>query len=333
MSHKVCLIRGDGTGPELVAAVETVLAAAKVDIDWIELEAGLKAVEAGKALVPEETTDRLREVGVGLKAPMTTPIGQGYVSPNVTLRKKLELFACVRPVRSLPGVPTPFHDLDMVIFRENTEDLYAQIEYMATEHVAHSVKLISDAGCERIIRAAFEYARRHKRRNVVGVHKANIMKIADGMFLRIFKKIAEEYPDIESWDNIVDNQCMQLVTKWKLYSVLVTLNLYGDIVSDLAAGMMGGLGVAPGANYGEKCALFEAVHGSAPKYTGMNKVNPTALLLSACLMLDHLGETKARQDVEGALEATLGEGVKTYDLGGSATTSGFAEAVASHLKA
>ncbi len=332
MAHKVCLIRGDGTGPELVSAVETVFRAANVAIDWVEVEAGLACVEAGKPIVPDETIEKIREVGIGLKAPMTTPIGKGSVSPNVTLRKRLDLYACVRPVFSLPGVETPFKNLDIVIFRENTEDLYAQIEYMATETVAHSVKVISESGCEKIIRAAFEYARKNGRKKVVGVHKANIMKVADGLFLRTFKRISEEYPDIESWDNIVDNQCMQLVTKWSIYDVLVTLNLYGDIVSDLAAGMMGGLGVAPGANFGTNCAVFEAVHGSAPKYTGMNKVNPTALLLSGTLMLDHLGETKARADIEGALKATLMKGVKTYDLGGSATTSGFAEAICSELK-
>lgn len=332
MAHQVCLIRGDGVGPELVAAVETVFEAAKVSVDWIEVEAGLKCVEAGKPIVPEETIAKIKEIGVGLKAPMTTPIGKGSVSPNVTLRKKLDLYACVRPVKQLPGVPTPFDGLDIVIFRENTEDLYAQIEYMATEHVAHSVKIISDFGSERICRAAFEYARKNGRKRVVGVHKANIMKIADGLFLNVFKKVATEYPEIESWDNIVDNQCMQLVTKWKLYDVLVMPNLYGDIVSDLAAGMMGGLGVAPGANYGVGCALFEAVHGSAPKYTGMNKVNPTALLLSATLMLEHLGEPDARRDIEGALEETLKKGVKTYDLGGDATTSGFADAIASELR-
>ncbi len=332
MAHQVCLIRGDGVGPELVAAVETVFKAANVSVDWIEVEAGLKCVEAGKPIVPDETIAKIKEVGVGLKAPMTTPIGKGSVSPNVTLRKKLDLYACVRPVKQLPGVPTPFEGLDIVIFRENTEDLYAQIEYMATEHVAHSVKIISDFGSERICRAAFEYARKNGRKRVVGVHKANIMKIADGLFLNVFKRVAAEYPEIESWDNIVDNQCMQLVTKWNLYDVLVMPNLYGDIVSDLAAGMMGGLGVAPGANYGIGCALFEAVHGSAPKYTGMNKVNPTALLLSATLMLEHLGELDARRDVEGALEETLKKGIKTYDLGGDATTSGFADAIASELR-
>ncbi len=333
MAHKVCLIRGDGTGPELVSAVEHIFKAAQVDIDWIEVEAGLKCVEAGKPIVPEATIEKIKEIGVGLKAPMTTPIGKGSVSPNVTLRKKLDLYACVRPIRSLPGVKTPFDGLDMVIFRENTEDLYAQIEYMCTETVAQSVKMISVAGSKRIARAAFEYAKKHGRKKVTAVHKANIMKIADGLFLRCCQEVAQEYPDIEFGDNIVDNQCMQLVMRWKNYDILVLPNLYGDIISDLSAGMMGGLGVAPGANYGTKCALFEAVHGSAPKYTGMNKVNPTALLLSGTLMLDHLGEFQARKEIEGALESTLSKGIKTYDLGGDATTSGFAEAVASELKA
>lgn len=332
MARKVCLIRGDGTGPELVAAVETIFRAAGIDIDWVEVEAGLKCVEAGKPIVPDETIAKIKEFGVGLKAPMTTPIGKGSVSPNVTLRKKLDLYACVRPVRSLPGVKTPFDELDIVIFRENTEDLYAQIEYMTTPTVALAKKVISVAASKRIAKAAMEYARKHKRKKVTCVHKANIMKIADGLFLNTCREVAKEYPDIEFGDNIVDNQCMQLVTRWKIYDVLVLPNLYGDIVSDLAAGMMGGLGVAPGANYGTNCALFEAVHGSAPKYTGMNKVNPTALLLSATLMLDHLDMPEKRTAIEGALEATLARGVKTYDLGGDATTSGFAEAVASELK-
>lgn len=333
MAHKVALIRGDGTGPELVAAVERIIKTANVDIEWVDVEAGLKCVEAGKPIVPDETIEKIKELGVGLKGPMTTPIGKGSVSPNVTLRKKLDLYACVRPVRSLPGVPTPFTDLNMVIFRENTEDLYAQIEYMATPTVAESVKVISEFGSERIIRAAFEYAVKNNRKSLVCVHKANIMKVADGLFLRTFNRIKEEYPQIEAWDNIVDNQCMQLVTRWKQYDMLVTLNLYGDIVSDLSAGMMGGLGVAPGANYGTSCALFEAVHGSAPKYTGLNKVNPTALLLSALMMLDHLGEGGASKNIEGALLTTLSKGTKTYDLGGSATLSGFADAICSELKA
>ena len=332
MAHQVALIRGDGIGPELVQAVETVFDAAQVNIDWIEVEAGLKCVEAGKPIVPEETIGKIKELGIGLKAPMTTPIGKGSVSPNVTLRKKLDLYACVRPVYSMPGVPTPFNGLDVVIFRENTEDLYAQIEYMATPTVAHTVKLISEKGSERIIRAAFEFARKNGRKKVTCVHKANIMKIGDGLFLRTFNRIKEEYPEIESWDNIVDAQCMQLVTRWKQFDVLVMPNLYGDIVSDLCAGMMGGLGVAPGANYGTKAALFEAVHGSAPKYAGMNKANPTALLLSATLMLDHLGEHDARTKIEAALRTTIESGVKTYDLGGTATTSEYAQAIAAALK-
>jgi isocitrate dehydrogenase (NAD+) len=332
MAHKVALVRGDGTGPELVAAVEKIINTAKVNIDWVDVEAGLKCVEAGKPIVPEETIAKIKELGIGLKGPMTTPIGKGSVSPNVTLRKKLDLFACVRPVKSLPGVETPFKNLDIVIFRENTEDLYAQIEYMVTPTVAQSVKLISEFGCERIIRSAFEYAVKNGRKKVVAVHKANIMKVADGLFLKTFNRIKEEYPQIEAWDNIVDNQCMQLVTRWSQYDVLVTLNLYGDIVSDLAAGMMGGLGVAPGANYGEGCALFEAVHGSAPKYTGLNKVNPTALLLSATMMLEHLNEHDAKANIEGALLATLDKGVKTYDIGGSASLSDFTDAICSELR-
>lgn len=332
MSHKACIIRGDGIGPEISDAVEKIIAAAGVDIEWIPLDAGLKCVEAGEPIVPERTIEKIREVGVALKAPMTTPVGKGSVSPNVTLRKKLDLYACVRPAKSLPGVPTPFEGLDLVIFRENTEDLYAQIEYMQTDNVAMSTKYISRQATERIARAAFEFARKNNRRAVTCVHKANIMKIADGLFLRTFQEVAKEYPDIETWDVIVDALCMQLVTKWRMFDVLVLPNLYGDIVSDLCAGMMGGLGVAPGANYGEKYAVFEAVHGSAPKYAGLDKVNPMALLFSATMMLRHLGEAKVAKDIESAAERALIKGVKTYDLHGSAKTSEFADAVASELK-
>lgn len=330
--HDVCIIRGDGIGPEISDAVEQIISAAGVQINWIPLDAGLKCVEAGEPIVPDRTIDKIREVGIALKAPMTTPIGKGSVSPNVTLRKRLDLYACVRPAKSLPGVKTPFQGLDIVIFRENSEDLYTQIEYMVTPTVANSIKLISEPGTEKIARAAFEYARKNGRRLVTCVHKANIMKIADGLFLRTFQRVAKDYPDIESWDIIVDALCMQLVTKWRQFDVLCLPNLYGDIVSDLAAGMMGGLGVAPGANYGEKCAVFEAVHGSAPKYAGMDKVNPMALLLSGTMMLRHIGEEKAATDIEDAVEKTLIKGVKTYDLLGSAKTSEFADAVVSELK-
>ena len=330
--HQVCIIRGDGIGPEISDAVEKIIAASGVQIDWIPLDAGLKCVEAGEPIVPDRTIDKIREIGIALKAPMTTPIGKGSVSPNVTLRKRLDLYACVRPAKSLPGVKTPFQGLDIVIFRENSEDLYTQIEYMVTPTVANSIKLISEPGSEKIARAAFEFARKNGRRLVTCVHKANIMKVADGLFLRTFQRVAKEYPDIESWDIIVDALCMQLVTKWRQFDVLCLPNLYGDIVSDLAAGMMGGLGVAPGANYGEKCAVFEAVHGSAPKYTGMDKVNPMGLLLSGTMMLRHIGEEKAATNIEDAVEKTLIKGVKTYDLLGSAKTSEFADAVVGELK-
>ena len=333
MPHDVVLIRGDGTGPEIVAAVEKVINAAGVKIRWIDMPAGEKCLQAGNQIVPDETIEKIREIGIALKGPMSTPIGKGSVSANVTLRKKLDLYACVRPIRSFPGVKTPFDGLDLVIFRENTEDLYAQIEYQVTPTMALAKKIISTKASERIAKAAFEYARKHGRKKVTAVHKANIMKVTDGLFLKTCRDVAQQYPDIQFTDNIVDNQCMQLVTKWKLYDMIVTENLYGDILSDLCAGMMGGLGMAPGANYGSKCAVFEAVHGSAPKYTGMNKVNPTALLLSAVMMLDHLGEQSAATKITKALEDVLVEGKsRTYDLGGTAGTSDFADAIVAKMK-
>ena len=332
-THKVVLIRGDGTGPELADAVARVIEASGVGIDWEEADAGEKCLAAGEPIVPDRTIDAIRRVKVALKGPISTPIGRGSVSANVTLRKKLGLFACVRPVKALPGVATAFKDLDLVIFRENTEDLYAQIEYFATADVAQSVKLISRKGSERIVRFAFEHARANKRKKVTAVHKANIMKISDGLFLQTAREVARDYPEIEFNDVIIDNMCMQLVMKWRLYDVLVLPNLYGDILSDLCAGMMGGLGVAPGANYGKDIALFEAVHGSAPKYKGMNKVNPTALLLSAILMLRHLKESAAADRVEQALHHVLGDGrVRAYDLGGTSRTSEFAEAIMGAMK-
>ena len=333
MIHKAILIRGDGTGPELADAVMRVIEASEAKIDWEEADAGDTCLAAGEPIVPERTIEAIRRTKVALKGPISTPIGKGSVSANVTLRKKLGLFACVRPVKSLEGVPTHFKDLDLVIFRENTEDLYAQIEYYCTENVAQSVKLISKKGSERIARFAFEYARTNKRKKVTAVHKANIMKISDGLFLKSCRDVAKDYPDIEFNDVIVDNMCMQLVNKWRLYDVLLLPNLYGDIVSDLCAGMMGGLGVAPGANYGVDSALFEAVHGSAPKYKGMNKVNPTALLLSGVLMLRHLKEIEAANRIQLALETVLAEGkARTYDLGGTAGTSEFADAIIAAMK-
>jgi len=332
MAHQAVMIRGDGTGPELMQAVERVIVASGVKIDWVDMPAGEKCIQSGKPIVPDETIEAIRKIGLALKGPMTTPVGKGSVSANVTLRKKLDLYACVRPIRALPGVKTPFDGLDLCIFRENTEDLYAQIEYYATPTVTMGKKIITKAATTRIAKAAFEYARKHKRKKVTIVHKANIMKITDGLFLQTCREVGKDYPEIETSDNIVDNMCMQLVTKWKLYDIIVTENLYGDILSDLCAGMMGGLGVAPGANYGSKCAVFEAVHGSAPKYAGLNKVNPTALLLSAVMMLDHIGEAAAAQRITHAVEKVLGAGkTRTYDLGGTSGTSQFADAVIAAL--
>jgi isocitrate dehydrogenase (NAD+) len=333
MSHQVVLIRGDGTGPEIVSAVESIIQASGVKLQWIDMPAGEKCVQAGKPIVPDETIESIRKYKIALKGPMTTPVGKGSVSANVTLRKKLDLYACVRPVRTLPGVKTPFDGLDLVIFRENTEDLYAQIEYYVTPTMTLGKKFITVRGSERIATAAFEYARKHKRKKVTAIHKANIMKITDGLFLKVCRDVAAKYPEIEFSDNIVDNQCMQLVTRWKAYDVLVTENLYGDIISDLCAGMMGGLGVAPGANYGQNCAVFEAVHGSAPKYAGLNKVNPTAVLLSAVMMLEHLDEQKAADRIVEAVENVLREGkALTYDIGGSTGTKEFAQAIIAKLR-
>lgn len=332
MPHDVCIIRGDGIGPEISEAVLKILDASGVKINWIDVDAGLKCVERGEPIVPDRTIEIIKKTKVALKGPMTTPVGKGSVSANVTLRKKLDLFACVRPVWTLPGVETPFQDLNIVIFRENTEDLYAQIEYMATADVALALKVISKSGSRRIIEAAFEYARANGRKRVAAVHKANIMKISDGLFLQTAREIAQKYPEIEFGDYIVDNFCMQLVTRWKQFDVVVMPNLYGDIVSDLAAGMMGGLGVAPGANFGRDCAVFEAVHGSAPKYAGLNKVNPTALLLSGVLMLRHLKETQAADRIEQALYRVLREGkARTYDLGGTTGTQEFAQAIIANM--
>lgn len=332
MAHTAVMIRGDGTGPELMEAVERVIEATGVKMHWIDMPAGEKPLLEGKPIVPDETIEKIREVGVALKGPMTTPVGKGTVSANVTLRKKLDLYACVRPVRAFPGIPTPFDGLDLVIFRENTEDLYAQVEYYVTPNMTLAKKFITRPATERIARAAFDYARKHGRKQVTCVHKANIMKITDGLFLQVCSEVAREYPDIAFNDNIVDNQCMQLVRRWKLYDVIVTENLYGDILSDLCAGMMGGLGVAPGANYGKNCAVFEAVHGSAPKYAGQNKVNPSALLLSACLMLEHLNEKTAADRIVKSMEKTFTEGkFVTYDLGGTAGTREFADALIAGL--
>jgi len=333
MAYRVTLIPGDGTGPELVAATRLVLEATGLQFDWDVHDAGADVVERYGTPLPEEVLDSIRANRVALKGPITTPVGTGFRSVNVALRKELDLYACLRPAKSLEGVRSRYRDVDLVIVRENTEDLYAGIEHMVGEDAAESIKIITRKGSERIVRFAFEYARRHGRRKVTAVHKANIMKCTDGLFLRVAGEVAGRYPDIEFEDRIVDNMCMQLVQKPELYAVLVLPNLYGDIVSALSAGLVGGLGVAPGANIGDEAAVFEPVHGSAPKYAGQDKVNPTALLRSGVLLLYHLGEDAAAARMQEAIAAVIAEGREvTYDLGGSAGTQAMAAAIAARIR-
>ena len=333
MTHTVTLIPGDGTGPELAAALETVIAATGVPIAWERRDAGVDVMGEYGTPLPEHVLESIRRTRVAIKGPITTPVGGGFRSVNVALRKELDLYACLRPSKTMKGVRSRFDDIDLVVVRENTEDLYAGIEHMVGEDAAESIKIITRRGSERIARFAFEYARRHGRRKVTAVHKANIMKCTDGLFLRVAGEVAEGYPDIEFEDRIVDNMCMQLVQKPELYDVLLLPNLYGDIVSDLCAGLIGGLGVAPGANFGDSIAVFEPVHGSAPKYTGQDKVDPAALLRSGVLLLEHLGEEAAARRMEDAIAAVIAEGKDvTYDLGGSAGTSGMAAAIARRIQ-
>jgi isocitrate dehydrogenase (NAD+) len=332
MTHRVTLIPGDGTGPELADALVTVIEATGVPIEWEPRQAGLDVMEEYGTPLPEPVLESVRRNKVAIKGPITTPVGSGFRSVNVALRKELDLYACLRPARSIKGVKSRYEGIDLVVVRENTEDLYAGIEHMVGADAAESIKIITRAASERIVRFAFDYARHQGRRKVTAVHKANIMKLSDGLFLRVAREVAEQYPDVEFEDRIVDNMCMQLVQKPELYDVLVLPNLYGDIVSDLCAGLVGGLGVAPGANIGAEVAVFEPVHGSAPKYTGQNKVNPTALLLSGVLMLQHLGEQEAAGRVYAAVAAVIGEGREvTYDLGGSAGTREMARAIAARV--
>jgi len=316
MSYRVTLIPGDGTGPELVAAARRVLEATGVAFEWEVQEAGEEVMAREGTPLPERVLESIRRNGVALKGPITTPVGTGFRSVNVTLRQSLGLYANLRPAKTIPGVRSRYEQVDLVIVRENMEDLYAGIEHDVIPDVAaESIKIITRPATERIVHFAFQYARRNGRKKVTAVHKANIMKLSDGLFLRVARQVAEQYPDIAFEDRIVDNMCMQLVQKPELYDVLVLPNLYGDIVSDLASGLVGGLGVAPGANIGEQWAVFEPVHGSAPKYAGQNKVDPTATILSGALMLRHLGETRAAERVEAAVAAVIGEGKDvTYDL-------------------
>ena len=330
--HLVTLIPGDGIGPEITRAVASILQAADAPIEWEEQSAGAAVLEAEGEVLPQRVLDSIAKNTVALKGPITTPIGKGFRSVNVALRKALDLYACVRPAKTLPGVKSRYDKVDLVIVRENTEDLYAGIERKVDDDTAESIKRITRGASERIARYAFDYAVKNNRRKVTAVSKANICKFSDGLFLEAVRAVAQEYPQITYDEVLVDNLCMQLVINPEIYDVLVLPNLYGDIVSDLAAGLTGGLGVAPGANIGVKAAVFEAVHGSSPALAGQNKANPTALLLSACLMLRHLGEADCAQRIETALLNVLKEGkTLTFDLGGSATTQQFAEAVIANL--
>ena len=334
MSYAVTLIPGDGIGPELAEAATAVLEATGIGFAWDRQDAGEATIASEGTPLPDRVIESIRANGVAIKGPITTPVGSGFRSVNVGLRQALELYANVRPARSMKGVETRYEGVDLIIVRENTEDLYAGIEHRVGPDAAESIKIITRAASQRIARYAFEYAVKNGRRKVTAVHKANIMKLSDGLFLESAQQVAAEYAGrVEFEDRIVDNMCMQLVQKPELYDVLVLPNLYGDIVSDLAAGLVGGLGVAPGANIGERAAVFEPVHGSAPKYAGQNKANPTALILSGALMLRHLGETDAADAVERATREVIAEGrTVTYDLGGAAGTREFGAAVATRLR-
>jgi isocitrate dehydrogenase (NAD+) len=336
VAHRVTLIPGDGTGPELTEATRRVLEATGVEFDWDVREAGADVMDRyGGNPLPDEVLAAIRETGVALKGPITTPVGGGFRSVNVALRKSLDLYAQVRPCKTYPGVRTRFEDVDLIVVRENTEDLYAGIEYeqgseeaqelidwikskggkLAHDDAGISIKPISISGTRRIVQFAFDYARRNGRRKVTAVHKANIMKFSDGLYLHVAREVAAENDDIEFDDRIVDNMCMQLVQRPEEYDVLVLPNLYGDVLSDLCAGMIGGLGLAPGANFGEGIAIFEPTHGSAPKYAGQNKVNPMAQLLSGMLMLRHLEENEAADGLEQAIAEVIREGKSvTYDM-------------------
>ncbi len=335
MPHAVTLIPGDGTGPEITEATRRVLEATGVEFEWDVQPAGLDVFEQKGTVLPDEVIESIKRTRVGLKGPITTPVGKGFRSANVALRKKLDLYANLRPAKSYPGLRSRYENIDLIIVRENTEDLYAGVEFQrgtpAQEEIIEtiarttgtrldsdssiSIKFISVAASRRIVKFAFDYARANGRHKVTAVHKANIMKFSDGLFLATAQDVAKEYPDIQFEDRIVDNMCMQLVQKPEIYDVLVLPNLYGDIISDLSAGLIGGLGVAPGANIGSQYAVFEPVHGSAPKYAGQNKVNPMAMMFSGVLMLRHLGERAAADRLEKAMAQVIAEGKSvTYDL-------------------
>jgi len=328
LKHKITLIPGDGIGPEVTGATVSVLRAAGFEAEWESFVVGAEALSRFGDPLPQDLIDSIKRNKVALKGPVATPIGTGFVSSNVRLRKALDLYANLRPIKSLKGVPSRYENVDLVVVRENTEDLYSGLEHEVVPGVVESLKIITDKASRRIAKFAFEYARLEGRKKVTAVHKANIMKLSDGLFLRCFREVAEDYPEIKADDLIVDNTCMQLVINPTQFDVLLLENLYGDIVSDLCAGLIGGLGVAPGANIGEEIAVFEAVHGAAPTIAGRGIANPTALLLSAVLMLKYLNERERAARIQTALEKVLAAGnVLTRDLGGQATTLDFTEAI------
>jgi isocitrate dehydrogenase (NAD+) len=326
--HAITLIPGDGIGPEVASNVVRIIEASGVEVQWETYYAGAQALEKFGETLPKELLDSILRNKVALKGPITTPVGKGFTSVNVGLRKTLDLYANLRPVRALPNVPCRYPELDLIVVRENTESLYAGLEHVVVPGVVESLKIITEKASTRIARFAFEHARRESRKKVTAVHKANIMKLSDGLFLDCFRRVSVDYPDIEADDKIVDNACMQLVMRPEQFDVMLLENLYGDIVSDLCAGLVGGLGLVPGANIGEKGAVFEAVHGSAPDIAGQGIANPTALLQSGILMLRYIGEREAADRVENAMLAVFEEGkVRTRDIGGTAKTAEFADAI------
>src|SRR5436853_2027256 len=328
MTQRVTLIPGDGIGPEVAGAAVSIIRAAGVNLEWESRVAGSEALTRFGDALPADLLESIKRNKVALKGPVMTPVGEGFVSSNVRLRKALDLYANLRPIKSLTGVPSRYQNVDLIVVRENTEDLYSGLEHEVVPGVIESLKIITEYASTRIARFAFEYARREGRKRVTAIHKANIMKLSDGLFLKCFRKVSQDYPDIQADDLIVDNACMQLVMDPNQFDVLLMENLYGDIISDLGAGLVGGLGVVPGANIGDEIAVFEAVHGSAPNIAGRGIANPTALLQTGVLMLKHIGERDAALRIQSALEKILAEGsVRTRDLGGRSTTSEFTEAI------
>jgi isocitrate dehydrogenase (NAD+) len=333
MTHKVTLIPGDGIGPEVTRAAVRILEATGLKFDWETFQAGAEAYEKYHEYIPKELIESVERTHVALKGPVTTPVGGGFSSINVALRKKFELYANFRPIHNLPHIPTRYPDVDLIIVRENTESLYSGIEHEVVPGVVESLKIITEKASTRIARFAFEYARKNHRKKVHAIHKANIMKLSDGLFLRCSRGVAKEYPEITYGEHIVDNTCMQLVMNPYQYDILVMENLYGDIISDLCAAFVGGLGFVPGANIGDDCAIFEAVHGSAPDIAGKNLANPTAVLRSALLMLRHIGEDETERKIRTALENVYRHREKlTRDVGGQAGTSEFADSVIEALE-